>query len=114
MNTLHISYSTTGPDRAHYVSARRYPAKDLEDFGGGTQIQPIYENVELFQPGETYHITAVKEGNRLIFTAECGGQAHRFEWDTSAFPPVIEGRIGFRHMWARSSRYANIRIYVRD
>ncbi|MFK7844810.1 MAG: DUF1961 family protein [Rhodothermales bacterium] len=114
MNALHISYSTTGPERAYYVSSRRYPAKDLDDFGDGTQIQPIYENVDLFKPGETYHITVVKQDNRLSFTAERAGETHVFDWDTSAFPLVMEGRIGFRHMWARSSRYSNIEVYTRD
>jgi hypothetical protein len=113
MNTLHISYSTTGPKRSHYVAARRYPAGDLKDFQQETQIRPIYENVDLFRPGETYHITAVKEGNCLSFTAQHKGKTHTFEWDISPFPPVTEGRIGFRHMWVRSSRYRNIRVYVK-
>jgi len=77
----------------------------------GTMIQPIYEDIHLFKPGETYHVTATKEGSRLTFTAERDGKTNTFEWDTSAFPPVIEGRIGFRHMWARSSRYQNIRVF---
>lgn len=111
MNALHISYSATGPGPARYVSARRYPAKTIKDFQQGTQIQPIYENIDLFKPGETYHITAVKEGNRLTFTAERNGVTQKFEWDASAFPPVNEGRIGLRHMWARSSRYQNLKVY---
>jgi hypothetical protein len=111
MNALHISYATTGPKRSHYVAARRYPAKDKGSFMQGTMVQPIYENVDLFKPGETYHITALREGNRLTFTAEHEGKTHSFEWDTSAFPPVTEGRIGLRHMWARSSRYQNFRVF---
>ena len=110
MNALHISYATTGPKRANYVAARRYPAKDQESFMHGTMIEPAYENVYLFKPGDTYHITAVKEGNRLTFTAEREGETQTFEWDTSSFSPVTEGRIGFRQMWARSSRYQNIRV----
>ncbi len=113
MNALHISYSTTGPERNDYVSARRYPARDLEDFASGTQVQPIYENIVLFEPGKTYHITAIKEGNQLTFTASRDGQIHTFEWDTSAFPPVQHGRIGLRHMWARSSQYRNIKVYTK-
>jgi hypothetical protein len=111
MNALHISYATTGPKRAHYVAARRYPAKDQGSFMQGTMIQPVYENVDLFKQGETYHITALKEGDRLTFTAEHEGKTHSFEWDTSAFPPVTEGRIGLRQMWARSSRYQNFRVF---
>ena len=76
----------------------------------GTMIEPAYENVYLFKPGDTYHITAVKEGNRLTFTAEREGETQTFEWDTSSFSPVTEGRIGFRQMWARSSRYQNIQV----
>ena len=111
MNALHISYATTGPKRAHYVAARRYPAKDQESFMHGTMVEPIYEDVHLFQPGETYHITALKEDNRLTFKAEREGKTHTFEWDISDYPPVTEGRIGFRQMWARSSRYQNIRVF---
>ena len=111
MNALHVSYATTGPKRSHYVAARRYPAKDEKSFMHGTMIQPNYENVDLFKAGETYHITALKEGNQLTFTAEREGKMHTFEWDTSAFPPVTAGRIGLRHMWARSSRYQNFRMF---
>ena len=111
MNALHVSYATTGPKRSHYVAARRYPASDEKDFMHGTMIHPVYENIDLFKAGETYHITALKEGNRLTFTAERDGQTHTFEWDTSEFPLVTEGRIGLRHMWARSSRYQNFRVY---
>jgi hypothetical protein len=111
MNALHISYATTGPKRSHYVAARRYPVKDQGSFMQGTMVQPVYENIDLFKPGDTYHITALKEGNRLTFTAEHEGKTHSFEWDTSAFPPVTEGRIGLRHMWARSSRYQNFRVF---
>ncbi|MDF7824616.1 DUF1961 family protein [Pontiellaceae bacterium B12227] len=113
MNALHISYATTGPKHAHYVAARRYPARELKAFQKETQIQPVYENINLFKPGETYHMSVVKKGNRLSFTAEHDGKAHTFEWDASGFPSVTEGRIGFRHMWARSSRYQNIRVFVK-
>ncbi len=112
MNALHISYSCSGPDRADYVSARRYPAKDTASFQTETQILPVYEDIHLFEPGKTYHIVAVKQGSQLSFSAECDGQVNRFEWDTSAFPPVTEGRIGFRHMWTRCSRYRNIKVFV--
>lgn len=114
MNVLHISYATTGPKRSHYVASRRYPAEDDKSFMQGTMLQPVYENVDLFKVGETYHITALKEGKRLTFTAEREGKTHTFEWDTSAFPPVTEGRIGLRHMWARSSRYQNFRVYQKQ
>lgn len=112
MNTLHISYACTGPQRANYVAARRYPAKKPMGFKG-TEVLPIYENIQLFKPGETWHLTAVKEGRHLSFTARRGEETHTFEWDTSAFEPVTEGRIGFRHMWARSSLYQNVQVYTK-
>ncbi|GAB5537550.1 MAG: hypothetical protein Rubg2KO_37990 [Rubricoccaceae bacterium] len=112
MNALHVSYATTGPRRAHYVSARRYPASSIPDFPS-TQIQPIYEDVELFEPGRPYRITATKEGGRLTFIVEGDDGTRTFAWDTTAFPPVEDGRIGFRHMWTRSARYRDIRISVR-
>ena len=80
----------------------------------GTLVQPIYEDIDLFKPGETYHITALREGNRLTFTAQREGNTHTFEWDISAFPAVNEGRIGFRHMWARSSHYQDIRVFEKS
>lgn len=107
MNSLHISYAT---DR-RYVSARRYPASESKAFQKGTQIQPVYNDIDLFAPGETWHITAIKEGKQLQFIAERNGKKHVFSWDTSQFPPVDHGRIGFRHMWTRSSRYSDIKIF---
>ena len=114
MNALHISYAASGPERSQYVSARRYPAQSVAEFEVGTQVQPVYENVHLFEPGKTYHITAIKRGQHLSFTVASTGRKHEFEWDISAFPPVTEGRVGFRQMWARSSCYRNIRVYVKD
>jgi len=112
MNALHVSYATTGPRRAHYVSARRYPASSIPDFPS-TQILPVYEDVDLFEPGVPTHITAVKDGERLSFKVEGEGRTRTFSWDTTVFPPVEAGRIGFRHMWTRSAQYRDIRIYVR-
>ena len=114
MNLLHISYAATGPARSHYVAARRYPAASVEDFDQSTLIPPVYEGVMLFEPGDTYHITVIKEGDRLSFTAETEGQGRTFSWDTSTHAPVLEGRVGFRQMGARRSRYENISIHVRE
>lgn len=114
MNLLHISYAATGPALSHYVSARQYPAPTLESFGKATQILPIYQDVSIFEPGETYHITATKVGHHLTFSAERNGETHRFVWNTSKFPPVTNGRIGFRHMWGRSSLYKNLKVYQRS
>lgn len=107
MNALHISYASDG----RYVSARRYPARNLSSFQNATRFKPVFENVDLFAPGETWHITATKEGDVLSFVAERQGDAHRFEWNLSQFPEITEGRIGLRHMWTRSSLYSNFKVY---
>lgn len=114
MNLLHISYAATGPDRSHYVSARRYPARSKRSFDQDTQIQPVYENVDLFKPGSAYHITATKQASTLSLMVEDGDTGTEFSWDTSTFAPVTHGRVGLRHMWGRSSRYQNFKIFVKD
>ena len=108
MNLLHVSYATDG----RYVSARRYPAKDVKSFNTATQFEPKFTDLDLFQPGELWHITAIKKDGILRFIGGHDGERHVFEWDLSQFPEVTEGRIGFRHMWTRCSRYRNVRISV--
>ena len=110
MNALHISYATS----EGYVSARRYPAKTSKEFSKGTQILPVFEGLDLFKPGETWHITAEKRGKMLSFVAERGGRVHRFEWNYGSFGEIESGRVGLRHMWTRSSRYEDFRIYQRQ
>lgn len=108
MHSLHISYAT---DR-DYVSARRYPAPALGQFNQETKIQPVNNDVGMFEAGNTYHITATKRGQQLTFRVQGNGHDRTFAWDGSAFPPITEGRIGLRHMWTRSSRYENFKIYT--
>ena len=112
MNTLHISYSTTGPIRSHYVSARRYPATSKEKFPTETQFEPVYEDVHLFEPGKTYHLTVTKQGKRLTFLVEGDGTQRLFEWDLRQFPAINEGRIGLRHMRGRSALYGNLKVSI--
>jgi len=33
-------------------------------------------------------------------------------WKNESFPPILEGRIGLRHMFTRSARYRNFQISV--
>ncbi len=114
MNTLHISYACTGPKRSNYISARQYPAKDVKSFQKKTLVPPVYEKIDLFKPGETWHITVIKEANNLTFIAEREGNRHVFKWDVKSLPTIREGRVGFRHMWTRSGCYQNIKIFVKS
>ena len=114
MNLVHVSYAATGPNRADYISARQYPAETVEVFDDATLIPPVYENVGLFAPGETYHITATKLATELEFVVQHNGKKQVFSWSIAELQSLHSGRIGFRHMWARSSKYENIRVFVKE
>ncbi|MEO7598112.1 MAG: hypothetical protein ABIV50_04225 [Opitutus sp.] len=108
LNAYHISYACTGGEDNDYIRARRYPTKG--QFQQDTLIQPSYGKVHLFATGETWHLVVEKIGCALTLTASQGADVHVWKWDTTAFPPLHEGRIGFRQMRGRESRYANIRV----
>lgn len=114
MNLLHISYAafnnTDDKNKPDYVRARRYPATHGANFTTETVVQGTFENTGFFKPGIKYHITIIKTDNKLFMNVEGEDESKLFSWDTSAFDPVDEGRIGFRHMWTRCSKYANIEI----
>ncbi|MBK1879362.1 hypothetical protein [Pelagicoccus mobilis] len=117
MNLLHISYAALGNDddssSEQYIHARRYPTGPNRTFPqtGIGDRQPVGEFI---LPGVIYEITAAKIGESLLFSTKPKGageeERRSFIWDTSDFDPVTEGRIGLRHMWTRSARYANFRV----
>ncbi len=111
MNCYHFSYACTGGKDFNYVRARRYPAKG--SFDADTRIEPSYDKVDLFKPGETWHMVFQKLGTDLSFTATRGDDKHTWTWDASKFPPVAEGRLGLRQMRGRESRYANFEVSTR-
>jgi len=112
MNALHISYAAfvNSADTSFYVRARRYPKPDGESFDV-TKVPPSYDNEGYFKTGETYHITAIKTGTKLFFKMEGEDETKIFYWDLSEVKPVMEGRIGLRHMYTRSATYRNFKIY---
>ena len=108
MNLYHFSYACTGGDDNNYVRARRYPiVKGFHEM----QIQPNYANVDLFKPGETWHLVFEKNGRALLMTATRGEEVHQWKWDASSHPPIEEGRLGLRQMHGRKSRYANLKVF---
>ncbi len=113
MNLLHISFAAFdnhGPiSDSDYVRARRYPISDTVAWPE-TEVPPSYDDTGLFQPGVTYHITAIKTNQRLYFQVQGPDSARLFSWDVSDRPPLLSGRIGLRHMHTRSARYADISI----
>jgi len=117
MDLLHISYAAYGskavPDGEDYIRVRRYSPETGTGTLENTEIPPTQYNSGLFLPGVTYHITIIKEGGMLYFHAECGNIKRLYSWDISKVKPVNKGRIGLRHMFTRTSRYANFQVYAK-
>jgi len=114
MNTYHISYAAGGYDEdgrqtgQDYVRARRYmpEGRTLR----GTALEPDYRDTGLFLEGVPHHIVVIKADDQLFMEVTNPEQRRLFVWKTDGLPLVTEGRVGFRQMFTRSARYANIRI----
>ena len=119
MNTLHVSYAAfdnTNTDSTNdYIRARRYiPHGPGGNSLKGTEIEPDdYGRTGLFVPSITYHLTFIKTGKRLFFHVSGKETDRLFAWKLDAVPPLVPGRIGFRHMYGRAARYANIVVSTR-
>ena len=116
MKCLHVSYAAfenTGKAGTDYIRARMYPVKPGADFNSTTEIPPASSATGLFVPGVNYKITFIKSNNKLYFNVENKDVSKLFSWDLSSFPMVNEGRVGLRHMNARSALYSNFRIYTK-
>lgn len=116
MHLVHISYAafpTVNEDPANdYIRARRYPATDEIPFRE-TEVPPSYEQTGLFLPHVPYKLTWIKTDGQLFLKVEGDGHRKTYTWDLTGFPPVTEGRIGLRHMYTRSARYRDFRVFVR-
>lgn len=116
MNTYHISFAAFGTKNTDpeedYIRARRYMPK-LEAGLGGTDLEPDYARTGLFQPGKTYRVTVIKTGRDLRMRVLDGDRAYYCHWRNPDLPTIEEGRIGLRHMYARSARYQNFSVSVR-
>lgn len=113
MNTYHISYAAyPNADDAteDYIRARRYmpEAKGLKN----TDLAPDYFRTGLFQTGVPHQISVIKHGQELFMHVRNAEKQMLCHWKNETFPPIEQGRIGLRHMYTRSARYANFRISV--
>ena len=113
MQLLHVSFAAFGADvsEGDYVRARRYPVTPDRAFGE-LALLPDNFDTGLFAPGEKHRFTIIKHGNALLMRVATVDKEMLFGWDTSAFGPITEGRIGLRHMWTRCSRYADFTVSV--
>lgn len=113
MNLWHVSYAAFGngneKEKKDYMRARRYPVLRGKKFKN-TEVGESYDDTGLFKDDITYHMTVIKKDDLLFIKVDGDGKSKLFAWDFSDFPPVLEGRIGLRHMWTRSSKYANFSV----
>ncbi|MDW7691175.1 DUF1961 family protein [Flammeovirgaceae bacterium SG7u.111] len=115
MNPLHVSYSAfpmvnEDPDN-DYIRIRKYPAE--EGKFGETEVPPAFFKTGLFLPGITYKITVIKTGSKLHFQVKGEGVEKLYSWDLDEKQSPKEGRIGLRHMFTRSARYRDFKVYTK-
>ena len=107
MHAYHISYAV-GDKK--YIRGRRYiPEKQGLK---GTELKPDYFTPELFATGVKHNITVIKKDRDLYMRVENPDQVVYCHMTNSDLPVITAGRIGLRHMFTRSARYANLRVSV--
>lgn len=116
MNAYHISYAAFAANEYSgdndYIRLRRYNPnkKGLK----GTDVPPDYFNTGLFKTGVTYHIQVFKYNNQIemhIENKQDSADELVCKWDVSIFPDCNSGRIGLRHMYTRSARYKDFKVW---
>lgn len=112
MNTYHISYAAfpNDEDTTSYIRGRRYmPHRTgLE----GTAMAPDYFPIGLFKPGVPHKITVIKKDRDIFMKVENAEPTSYYHMSNQDLPPILEGRIGLRHMFTRSARYKDFRVSV--
>lgn len=110
MHTYHISYAAEPGTEESYIRGRRY----LPGGTGlkGTELKPDYFPKELFQTGIPHQITVIKNAHSLFLRIQNAEQTLHCHMRQPTLPVITEGRIGLRHMFTRSARYANFRVSV--
>jgi len=114
MDVYHISYAVSGiepaPESQGYIRGRRYMPSNRKGLSG-TELFPEYMNVPLFEPGITYKMTIIKTGREMFMQVKGNNKDMIFYFNASEFPAIEKGRVGFRQMFTRVSRYSDIKIY---
>jgi hypothetical protein len=114
MHTYHISYAAFGASKddpqADYIRARRYmPGRNANL--RGTELQPDYFEAGLFDTNVPHRITVIKVGDELFMRIRNRDRTVYCRW-TNNSRPILEGRIGLRHMFTRGARYKDFRVYT--
>jgi len=116
MNPLHISYAAfpmvnTDPQN-DYVRVRKYPLLKDQKFKQ-TEITPTFFKTGLFLPNVTYKITIIKTDSKLYFKVKGNNAERLFSWDLIDGQSPQKGRIGLRHMFTRSARYKDFKVWTK-
>ena len=111
MHTYHFSYAAfgnSGKEKTSYIRGRRYMphANGLK----GTELTPDYYSDTLFATGVKHHITIIKRDRDLYVRVQNPDEIRYCHLHNAKLPVITEGRIGLRHMFTRSARYANFRV----
>jgi hypothetical protein len=73
-------------------------------------LVPDYYPNGLFETGVPHRVTVIKRDRDLYLRIENASQAYYCHMRNADLPPVISGRIGLRHMYTRTARYADFSI----
>tara|TARA_B110000037_G_scaffold71041_1_gene85703 strand:+ start:8431 stop:11481 length:3051 start_codon:yes stop_codon:yes gene_type:complete len=108
MHSYHISYAANPGTKEAYIRGRRY----MPERQGlkGTALNPDYSTPKLFATGVRHHITVIKKDRDLHMRVENTDHVVYCHMTNPDLPVITEGRIGLRHMFTRSARYANLRV----
>lgn len=111
MDAYHISYSTNRNVEDDYVRLRRYEHQYRLK---GTEILPDNFNTGLFEPGVSYHVEISRFNENITMKVRNKTnpqETKTFTWDASSKPLCEAGRIGLRHMYTRSGRYKDFKVW---
>ena len=117
MKTIHISYAAfnmkNDDPNADYIRVRQYPVNENVTFAD-MEISPSYYKTGLFKTGVKYKMTWIKTKTNLFLRVKGDGEVKKYSWILDKPEPIIEGRIGLRHMFTRSAQYSDFKIYTID
>ena len=113
MHAYHVSFAAFGTKNEtpgeDYIRGRRYACCGLR----GTEMQNEYERTGMFAQGVPHKMVMIKRDREIVMDISNPEKSMRCHLINTEFDPIIEGKIGLRHMYTRGARYKDIRISVK-
>ncbi|NIJ46479.1 hypothetical protein FHR24_002967 [Wenyingzhuangia heitensis] len=116
IHTYHISYAAFSAKEYSgdhdYIRLRRYNPTQIGL--QNTDVPGDHFNTGLFKTNLTYHIQVFKYKSQIemhIQNKQDTADQKICKWDVSEFADCNYGRVGLRHMYTRSARYKNFKIW---